>query len=274
MAFSQNDNLPFAFLARSGFFNVMFGVKKTKSGRPAKSFLRLFFRFGPIVSGLGDCFYRSRCSPLYLHLQVMFDMSFKTFVALLCALALRPAAAEFRPAPGAGARLSGFEAEIYRCENGMAEFRSDAPLEIIEAKSRLLRGVVDPAAQTFAWSVDIKTFDGFNSPLQREHFNENYLESRQFPKATFRGKIIEKVDFQKNGVYTVRAKGKLNIHGVEQERIIRSRLEINGQRLRVQSDFTVPLADHNIAIPRVVHQKIAEEIAVSVRADLLWESSE
>lgn len=176
---------------------------------------------------------------------------------------LSPASA---PPPG--------DSEIYRCDNGSVHFRSDAPLELIEARSGRLRGVIDPAKQSFAWSVDIKSFEGFNSPLQREHFNENYMESRKFPKATFQGKIIEKIDFQKNGVYTVRAKGKLTIHGVEQERIIKSRLEVRDQKVFVKSAFTVPLADHDIAIPRVVHQKIAEEIAVTVDALLLWENNE
>ncbi len=165
---------------------------------------------------------------------------------------------------GAGLNEQG----VFRCENGKVSFKSDAPLEVIQAKSGKLRGVIDTAKQTFAWSVEIKTFEGFNSPLQREHFNENYMETKRHPKASFSGKIIEDVDFQKNGTYSVRAKGKLNIHGVEQERIIKSQLEVNGNKLRVQSSFAVPLAEHNITIPKVVYQKIAEEITVTVDAEL------
>ena len=157
---------------------------------------------------------------------------------------------------------------VFRCENGKVVFKSNAPLEAIQAKSTKLRGVIDTARQSFAWSVDIKSFEGFNSPLQREHFNENYMESKQYPKASFTGKIIEKVDFQKNGTYSVRAKGKLNIHGVEQERIIKSKLEVEGNKVRIQSEFSVPLADHNISIPKVVYQKIAEQIDVKVEAEL------
>ncbi|MBX2890791.1 MAG: YceI family protein [Saprospiraceae bacterium] len=157
---------------------------------------------------------------------------------------------------------------VFRCENGKVAFKSDAPLESITAKSNKLRGIIDTAKQTFAWTVEIKTFEGFNSPLQREHFNENYMESRKYQKASFAGKIIEQIDFQKNGTYTVRAKGNLNIHGVEQERIIKSQLELSGNKLRVQSTFTVPLADHDITIPKVVYQKIAEEITVTVDAEL------
>lgn len=158
---------------------------------------------------------------------------------------------------------------VFTCENGKVGFKSNAPLEVIQAKSNKLRGAIDTAKQTFAWTVEIKTFEGFNSPLQREHFNENYMESKKYPKASFSGKIIESVDFQKEGTYSVRAKGKLNIHGVEQERIIKSRLEIKGKMIRVQAEFTVPLTDHNITIPKVVYQKIAEEIAVTVDAELL-----
>lgn len=166
------------------------------------------------------------------------------------------------------ANLGLLEDGTFRCENGKVAFKSDAPLEVIKAKSAKLRGVIDTAKQSFAWTVDIKTFEGFNSPLQREHFNENYMESKKFPKASFVGKIVEDIDFQKNGTYSVRAKGKLNIHGIEQERIIKSQLEVDGNKVRVQASFNVPLADHNITIPKIVYQKIAEEIAVTVDAEL------
>ncbi|MCB0573915.1 MAG: YceI family protein, partial [Saprospiraceae bacterium] len=76
------------------------------------------------------------------------------------------------------------------------------------------------------------------------------------------------VDFEKDGTYSVRAKGKLLIHGEEQERIIKSQMNISGNSIRVQSSFTVPLSDHNITIPKIVYQKIAEEIAVTVDAEL------
>lgn len=160
------------------------------------------------------------------------------------------------------------EKNVYQCIKGRIHFRSDAPLEIIEARSNRLRGVIDPANQQFAWAVEIKTFEGFNSPLQREHFNENYMESNKYANATFTGKIIEKINFEQDGSYPVRAKGKLLIHGLEQERIIKGTLEVKGQHLRVQAAFSVPLTDHNINVPKIVYQKIAEEIAVTVEAEL------
>ena len=157
---------------------------------------------------------------------------------------------------------------VYKCETGRITLTSTAALEVIEAKCSKLRGVLDPSNQSFAWSVEVRYFEGFNSPLQQEHFNENYLESTVYPKASFTGRIIEQVNFQQQGPQTVRAKGKLNIHGIEQERILKCQLENKGGKLFVRCTFTVPVAEHNIAIPRIVHQKIAEEIQVYVEAAL------
>ena len=157
------------------------------------------------------------------------------------------------------------QAQNYRSVTGEIYFKSDAPLELIEARSNKLQGVIDATKRNFAFKINIKSFDGFNSRLQREHFNENYLETDEFPSATFTGRIIEKIDFSKDGVYQIRAKGKLKVHGVTQERIIKSTLEVKGDELLVNSSFTVLLIEHNIAIPKIVYQKIAEEIRVSAK---------
>ncbi|WP_425421577.1 YceI family protein [Phaeodactylibacter xiamenensis] len=161
------------------------------------------------------------------------------------------------------------DAKLYEVNEGSVYFRSDAPLELIEASSTELKGLINAEERTFAFSVPMSSFEGFNSPLQRVHFNENYMESKQYPNATFSGKIIENIDFTKDGLYTVRAKGQLNVHGIKRERIIRSELQVEEGQIEVHANFTVLLAEHDISIPKIVHQKIAEEIAVEIRAVFL-----
>lgn len=153
-------------------------------------------------------------------------------------------------------------------EKGEINFASKAELELIKASSHKLNGVIDLTTNQFAFSVTVKSFQGFNSELQREHFNEKYLESEKFPRMSFTGKIIEQVDFSTDGVYEVRAKGDLDIHGQRQTRIIKSRIIIDEGLLRIEASFKVPLADHNIQIPRIVNQKIASEIEVVIKADM------
>ncbi len=89
--------------------------------------------------------------------------------------------------------------EFYRVEDGTIYFKSDAPLELIEATSNKMRGLINPKDNSFAFAVKINTFQGFNSPLQREHFNENYMESKRYPEATFSGRIIENVSLTQPG---------------------------------------------------------------------------
>ncbi|MBK8451290.1 MAG: YceI family protein [Saprospiraceae bacterium] len=147
---------------------------------------------------------------------------------------------------------------------GAISFISIAPQEQIKATSQSLEGLLKPNDLTFAFIVDINTFDGFNSPLQKEHFNENYMESSTYPKAKFYGRIIESIDIHKTNDETIRAKGNLEIHGVTKERIIQIQLSRKNGILTFVSKFSISLEDYRINIPRIVHQKLSDQIKVHV----------
>lgn len=158
---------------------------------------------------------------------------------------------------------------IYKISEGNVEFTSDAPLELIEAESDEIVGLLNLDDRSFAFRVPMRSFEGFNSALQRTHFNENYLESTKFPFTIFSGKVIEEIDFYTPGTHSVRGKGSFTCHGIKQERIVKCKLRISPNKIVVESDFTVLLDDHNIKIPSVVSQKIAEEIVVHIKFTLV-----
>lgn len=158
--------------------------------------------------------------------------------------------------------------QIFMCNDGVTKFTSEAPLELIKATSDKTSGALDSKTKNVAWSVEIDSFEGFNSALQKEHFRENYMETEKYRNATFKGKIIEDIDLSKNGTYTVRAKGLFNIHGTEKEKIVKVQITVNNKQISIDSKFEVPLEDHNIKIPKVVNQKIASVILVEVKASL------
>lgn len=154
--------------------------------------------------------------------------------------------------------------DMFMVSNGDISFTSDAPLELIEAESDNVQGVIQALDRSFAFRVLMKSFDGFNSATQKTHFNSNYLETETYKYTSFEGKIIEEVDLTTPGTYQVRAKGKFMCHGLKQERIIRCKMVVKPDGISISADFTVLLDDHNIKIPSVVNQKIAEEIQVSI----------
>lgn len=157
---------------------------------------------------------------------------------------------------------------IYTCNNGQANFLSDAPLELIKASTKSLTGAVNINDRSFSFLIPTKTFEGFNSSLQRVHFNEDYMETELYPNSTFKGRIIEEVNLSESGVYSIRAKGKMSIHGIEQDRIVRCDITVGVNKIDVKANFTVFLVDHKISIPSIVNQKIAEEIKLEISLTL------
>jgi hypothetical protein len=158
---------------------------------------------------------------------------------------------------------------LLKSTRGEVQFISEAPLELIKASSDELRGLIDPANHTFAFIIPNRSFKGFNSRLQQEHFYENYIEAEKYTSSTFEGKIIEKIDFSSGGNHTIRAKGKLNIHGVIEERVIKIDFNISNGTINILAQFDVILTDHNITIPKMVYQKIAETIHVKVEMEFV-----
>ncbi|MFZ1676780.1 MAG: YceI family protein [Saprospiraceae bacterium] len=161
------------------------------------------------------------------------------------------------------------QAQRYVVQNGEATFISEAPLENIKAESKSIRGVINPDSKEFAFSVKINSFKGFNSEIQRVHFLENYMEQTKYPEATFSGKFIENIPFDSPGTYSVRAKGVLEIHGVRLERIIRGTIVLKPGEVMMICDFSIPLSDHGITIPKIVSQKISEQIDVNLNIDFV-----
>ena len=158
---------------------------------------------------------------------------------------------------------------LFTASSGTITFTSDAPLELIKASSDQLKGWLNPETKQFSFTISIKTFKGFRLYTQRRNFNETYLESDKYPQASFAGKIIEDIDLHTDGFYNIRAKGNLLIHGVEQERIIKCSFTIKNGLVNIKANFIVRLADHNITIPKILDHKLASDIKVEVKTDLI-----
>jgi polyisoprenoid-binding protein YceI len=118
------------------------------------------------------------------------------------------------------------------------------------------------ATNDVAFSVDIKSFE-FDKSLMKEHFNEKYMESEKFPTATFSGKF-EGYDARAKGIQQVKAKGNLTIHGRSRTIEVPGTLENLNDRIRLKTKFIVRLADHDISIPTLLWQNIAEQVEVRV----------
>ncbi len=153
--------------------------------------------------------------------------------------------------------------DLYKATDGEISFFSEAPVENISAINKDVKALINAKNAEVAFIVTNVGFK-FEKPLMEEHFNENYMESHKYKVSVFKGKIVDEVDFTKDGTYEVTAKGALDIHGVTVEREIKGTLTISNGKINLTTEFDVALKDHKIKIPSVVVKNIAEVVKVTV----------
>lgn len=140
-------------------------------------------------------------------------------------------------------------------------FFSDAVIEDITATTTKANGIIDLSKAEFAFSIPIQSFE-FDKSLMKEHFNEKYMESDKFPKATFVGNMI---GFDPEAPsQEVKASGKMSIHGVSREVTIPAVMKKDGSTYAVSGKFIVTLKHYDIEIPQLLFQNIAESVEVTV----------
>lgn len=156
----------------------------------------------------------------------------------------------------------------YFSKTGKISFYSDTPMEKIEATNSTASTVLDIGTGNFEWAVLIQGFK-FEKALMQEHFNENYMESTEFPKAKFKGKIdnLSAVNFKKDGDYNVTVTGQMEIHGVTKPVTVPGVISIKGGNISAKSKFSIAVADYGIEVPKVVAENIAKNVDVTVQAD-------
>ncbi|GAA3937761.1 YceI family protein [Chitinophaga oryziterrae] len=161
--------------------------------------------------------------------------------------------------------VTAFSQERYFTKNGHLSFEAGTDLEDINAVNNAATSVFDAGTGQIECAVLIKGFE-FKRALMQEHFNENYMESDKYPKAIFKGKIIniDKVNFRKDGSYPLTIKGLLEIHGAKKEIETNGTMIIAGQAVSAHAEFTVLLADYNISVPGVVKDKISKTATVKI----------
>ena len=156
--------------------------------------------------------------------------------------------------------------QLYMTRTGYIGFYSKAPLEDIKADNSQVYAVVDVEKKNLAFTLLMKGFL-FAKELQQEHFNENYVESDKFPKATFSGSFTGDITPGKDGLYNVHVKGNLMIHGVTKEVEIPATLELKDKKLLGNGTLVIRPEDYQITIPSIVRDKIAKEVTITIRIE-------
>ena len=146
-------------------------------------------------------------------------------------------------------------------KEGYVSFFSHTIVEDIKADNQQVLSIVDTVTGEIAIQLLMRSFQ-FKKALMQEHFNENYVESYKYPKASFKGSILNFNElFDEN--FETEIKGILSVHGREKEVSTMVKVTKKKKMLILTGSFMVEVADFDIKIPSIVANNIAKTIEVT-----------
>lgn len=152
-------------------------------------------------------------------------------------------------------------------KSGKIIFEASVPaFEEIKATNSGVTVVLNPKTGEIASLALMKGFR-FKIALMEEHFNENYVESDKYPKATFKGKID---NFDVTSLSTTAKeyiiKGKMEMHGKTKDVTVTAKIKKTALGIEILSNFSVLASDYDIQIPSVVKNKVSNKINLKLEA--------
>ncbi len=165
--------------------------------------------------------------------------------------------------------LSSFAQTKVITKSGKLTFEASVPaFEEVKAKNETVTCILNTSTGDIASLALIKGFR-FKVALMEEHFNENYMESDSYPKATFKGKI-DNFDVAKltetAKVYTI--KGKMEMHGKTKDITITASIKKSNDGIEIDADFSLNTDDYGIEIPSIVSKKVSKKVSIKLDAIL------
>ena len=157
----------------------------------------------------------------------------------------------------------------YMTKSGSMSFEASQPsFEPIEATHSAVSALLNADTGELAVLALVRGFR-FPLALMEEHFNENYIESHQYPKTSFKGSIL---NFDSNALSnqprTAQLTGELSMHGVTKPISVSATITQSDEQITLTSSFSVKTSDFGIKIPSLVRKQIDENVQVEVSLPL------
>ena len=159
----------------------------------------------------------------------------------------------------------------YLTKKGFLSFEASvASFEEVVTKNNSVTAILNTENGNFAVLALVKAFR-FKNALMEEHFNENYAESDNYPKSTFKGKI-ENFDFDSLSEIdsSMSIDGSVSFHGVTKAvNNIPLTIKMVDDKIVLSGSFKVSVSDFDIEIPKIVKNKLSNEVSVVFNFELL-----
>lgn len=147
---------------------------------------------------------------------------------------------------------------------GSIAFEASVPsFEEVKASNNSVSCVINTETGEITSLAFIREFH-FKMAMMEAHFNENYLESSKFSKATFKG-IVQGFNLAIIGNVPKEfiLHGQLTMHGKSKAINSVAVIQKTEKGLEIKTNFKINTSDFNIKIPKIVQYKIAEVVTIN-----------
>lgn len=170
--------------------------------------------------------------------------------------------------------VTSINAQVYKTATGNIKFVSKTAIEEFSANNDQVTAAFSPKSNAIAFRVPVNSFQ-FKSALMQKHFQENYMQTAEFPFSTYSGKIEEIAavqaasgNFTKNGSYDVITKGTHEMHGVKKEITVPGKITIADGDITLSASMNVLCSDYGINIPATSKKSVSDNISISINCPL------
>jgi polyisoprenoid-binding protein YceI len=154
---------------------------------------------------------------------------------------------------------------VYFTKTGHVYFMSHTDAIDIDGNNNQVNSFFNIDNGEIVFQLLIKSFK-FTLATAEEHFNETYMESDKFPKASFKGVVVNKDELKLNvnGTYKAKVKGELTIHGVTKTIEQEGTITVKEGKINAVSAFKINIDDYAIKVPKLVDDRVAKIVDVKI----------
>lgn len=137
-----------------------------------------------------------------------------------------------------------------------------------KAENKTVIGALDLKTGELGFEAAVKNF-AFSNPMIQDHFaGDKWMNAEKYPLFTFTGKItdLSKVNFSKNGTYTVPVEGDLTVRNVTRPLTTNATIVVKDGTINTSSSFSITLADYGITGVPIDAGKVAKQPKITVSA--------
>ena len=158
----------------------------------------------------------------------------------------------------------------YVTRAGHANLFSTTVAEDISADNYKVTSSIDATTGKMVFVIPVQSFE-FKKALMQKHFNqENFMNSKAFPKIKFKGNIknLASVKWNTDGKYPVTVDGELTIRDVTKPLSAEGTIEIKDGTVTASSVFVVKqITDYHVGKPTRKSKKnnVADDIKITYK---------